>query len=57
MGFMGKLKNRMRISKGRTKVRVGKATGNRRLQRKGHSDRLAGGAKQVGEQVKGAFKG
>jgi uncharacterized protein YjbJ (UPF0337 family) len=56
MGYIGKLRNRFQIAKGRGKVKVGRATGNRSLRFKGHADRLAGTAKQVGEQVKDAGK-
>jgi uncharacterized protein YjbJ (UPF0337 family) len=56
MGYIGKLRIKFQSTKGRGKVKLGRATGNRSLQVKGHADRLAGAAKQVGEQVKDVGK-
>lgn len=56
MGYIGKLRNRFQIAKGRGKSKLGHATGNRSLQFKGQADRLAGAARQVGEQVRDAGK-
>jgi uncharacterized protein YjbJ (UPF0337 family) len=44
------------MAKGRGKSSTGRATHNRSLQFKGQAERLAGAAKQVGEQVKDAGK-
>jgi uncharacterized protein YjbJ (UPF0337 family) len=56
MGFMDKLKNKLQMGKGRGKQEVGRATGDRYLEAEGRRDRVAGSAKQVGEQVKDAGK-
>jgi uncharacterized protein YjbJ (UPF0337 family) len=56
MGFMDKLRNRFQMSKGHGKERVGRATGDRDLQARGQAERVEGGARQVGEQVKDAGK-
>jgi uncharacterized protein YjbJ (UPF0337 family) len=56
MGFMDKLKNKMQMGRGRTKQQAGRTVGNPYLESKGKQERTAGGAKQVGEQVKDAAK-
>jgi len=56
MGFMDKLRNKIQRTKGRGKERVGRQTGDRSLEGKGKADRYKGGAKQVGEQAKGAVR-
>ena len=56
MGALNKLRNRSRISKGRAKQKLGRATNNRRLQAGGLADRMKGGAGQVGEEFKDAGK-
>ncbi len=56
MSFMDKLKNKFEKAKGRGKQSAGRKTGDRRLEAEGDKERLAGGAKQVGEQAKDAAK-
>ena len=51
MGLLSRIRNRSRISRGRTKQGIGRATGNRRLQAEGLADRVSGGVKQLGEDV------
>ncbi len=56
MGFMDKIKNKLQMSKGRTKEGVGHAADDPYLKAEGRNDRIAGGAKQAGEHVKDAGK-
>jgi uncharacterized protein YjbJ (UPF0337 family) len=53
---MDKLKNKLQMGKGRAKEETGRATGDPYLEAEGKGDRMSGGAKQVGEQVKDAGK-
>jgi uncharacterized protein YjbJ (UPF0337 family) len=52
MGFMDKLRNRFQMTKGRGEERAGRAMGDQDLEARGASDRVEGGTRQVGEQVK-----
>jgi uncharacterized protein YjbJ (UPF0337 family) len=52
MTLLNKMKNKSRIARGRTKQKLGRATGNRRLQLHGIADRISGNVRQAGEQVK-----
>ena len=54
MGFLNKMRNKSQIARGRAKQKVGRATGNRRLQMHGVADRLGGNVRQAGEQLKDA---
>jgi uncharacterized protein YjbJ (UPF0337 family) len=56
MGAMDKLKNKLQMGKGRAKQRTGRATDDPYLEGEGRADRVEGGVKQVGEQVKDAGK-
>jgi uncharacterized protein YjbJ (UPF0337 family) len=56
MGFVDKLKNRFQMAKGHGKQKAGHAAGDPGLEASGERDRVAGGTKQVGEQVKDAGK-
>ncbi|MGI9008663.1 MAG: CsbD family protein [Streptosporangiaceae bacterium] len=56
MGFMDKLRNRFRMSKGHAKQGIGRTTNDRSLQAEGQRERVDGSARQVGEQVKDAGK-
>jgi uncharacterized protein YjbJ (UPF0337 family) len=56
MGFMNKLRNRLRMSKGHGKQKIGRETGDPYLQAEGQADRVSGSARQVGEQVKDSGK-
>ena len=53
---MDKLKNKLQMGKGRAKEQTGRATDDPYLEAEGKGDRMEGGAKQVGEQVKDAGK-
>jgi uncharacterized protein YjbJ (UPF0337 family) len=52
MSFLTKMKNKSQIARGRAKMKVGRATGNRRLQWHGVTDRIGGNVRQAGEQLK-----
>jgi uncharacterized protein YjbJ (UPF0337 family) len=54
MGFMNKVRNRLRMGRGRAKTKVGRATGDPYLETKGHGERVSGAARQVTEQAKDA---
>ena len=56
MGFMDKLRNRFQMAKGRGEERAGRAMGDRDMEARGAGDRVEGGTRQVGEQVKDAGK-
>jgi uncharacterized protein YjbJ (UPF0337 family) len=56
LSFLDKIRNRSRISRGRAKQKIGRATNNRRLQADGLADRISGGARQLGEELKNAGK-
>ena len=56
VGFMDKLRNRFMMSKGHAKQDLGQATNDPYLQAEGQGERVRGGARQVGEQVKDASK-
>jgi uncharacterized protein YjbJ (UPF0337 family) len=53
---MDKLKNKLQMGKGRAKEETGRATGDPYLEAEGKGDRMSGGMKEVGEQVKDAGK-
>jgi uncharacterized protein YjbJ (UPF0337 family) len=56
LGFLEKIINRSRVSRGRVKQKLGRATNNRRLRAGGLADRIGGSARQVGERAKDAGK-
>ena len=56
MGFMDKVRNRFKMTGGKTKQNVGRATGDRSMEAEGKADRVDGAGRQVGEQVKDAGK-
>jgi uncharacterized protein YjbJ (UPF0337 family) len=56
VSFFNKIGNRFRITRGRAKQKVGRATNNRRLQAEGMADRIGGHARQFGEELKDAGK-
>jgi uncharacterized protein YjbJ (UPF0337 family) len=56
MGMWDKLRNKAQRLRGRGEQRLGRATGDRHLARKGRGNRLRSGAKQVGEQGKDTAK-
>ena len=57
MTLLTKMKNKSQIVRGRTKQKLGRATGNRRLQWHGLADRVGGNARQAGEQLKDTGRG
>lgn len=52
MSLMDKIKNKLQMSKGRTKEGVGRAADDPYLASEGRSERAEGGMKQAGEHVK-----
>lgn len=56
MGFLDKLRNKMQMGRGRAKQEAGRALDDPYLESEGRADRISGGTKQVGEQVKDAGK-
>ncbi|MDH6212906.1 CsbD family protein [Streptomyces pseudovenezuelae] len=50
-----RIKHMTQSFKGRVTERVGRTTRNRRLQRHGRTDRIAGDLKQSGDKAKDAF--
>jgi len=52
MNGLNRIRNRYRITRGRAKQKIGRATGNRRMQREGLTDRISGGARRFGQDVK-----
>jgi len=54
MSFMNKMRNRLRMGRGRAKARVGRATGDPYLETKGRGEQVSGAARQVTEQAKDA---
>jgi uncharacterized protein YjbJ (UPF0337 family) len=56
MGIGNKLRNRIRMAKGRARAKKGRATGDPYLETKGQGQRVGGAARQVSEQVKDAVK-
>jgi uncharacterized protein YjbJ (UPF0337 family) len=52
MSFLTKMKNKSQITRGRAKMKLGKATGNRRMQWHGMTDRIGGNVRQAGERLK-----
>lgn len=56
MSFQNRIRNRFQITRGRAKQKLGRATGNRRMQAGGVADRVGGNVRQAGEQLKDARK-
>jgi uncharacterized protein YjbJ (UPF0337 family) len=54
MGLRNKLRNRLRMGRGRAKAKVGRASGDPYLETKGRGERASGAARQVTEQAKDA---
>jgi uncharacterized protein YjbJ (UPF0337 family) len=50
------IKHKTQAFKGRVTERIGRTTRNRRLQREGRIDRVAGNLKQSGDKTKDAFR-
>jgi uncharacterized protein YjbJ (UPF0337 family) len=56
VGFFDKLRNKVQMGRGRAKQQAGRAMDDPYLESEGRADRISGGAKQVGEQVKDTGK-
>ena len=52
MGTQDKASNKAQDIKGKVKETAGKATGNKKLERKGKTDQVTSAVKDVGEHVK-----
>ena len=50
------IRHKTQALKGRVTERIGRITHNRRLQREGRTDRVAGDLKQSGDKAKDAFR-
>jgi uncharacterized protein YjbJ (UPF0337 family) len=57
MSLFNRIRNKSRITRGQAKQKIGRATGNRRLQAQGLTDRVSGRARQFGENVKDELRG
>jgi uncharacterized protein YjbJ (UPF0337 family) len=55
MGWLDKLKNKRDETKGAAKEHAGKATGDKKMERKGKTDQTKSNLKQAGEKAKDAF--
>jgi uncharacterized protein YjbJ (UPF0337 family) len=56
MGAIDKAKNKAEELAGKTKEKVGEATGDKDTEARGKKDQTKGNLKQAGEKVKDAFK-
>jgi uncharacterized protein YjbJ (UPF0337 family) len=56
MSVIDKIKNKLQMGKGRGKESAGRAADDPYLESEGRRDRVEGGAKQAGENVKDAAK-
>ncbi|GAA1535172.1 hypothetical protein GCM10009678_16980 [Actinomadura kijaniata] len=56
MSFLDKMKNKLQMAKGRGKEQAGRDSRDPYMEAEGRKDRMSGGAKQVGEQLKDAAK-
>jgi len=56
MRLQKKIRNRSRLSRGRAKQRIGRATGNRRMRAEGLTDRISGGVRKFGEDIRKQLK-
>jgi uncharacterized protein YjbJ (UPF0337 family) len=57
MSFLDKVRSTSKAGRGQVKQRVGRVTGNRRLQADGLGDRLAAWARQLVSRLKDAGQG
>jgi uncharacterized protein YjbJ (UPF0337 family) len=55
MGWLDKLKNKKDETQGAAKEHAGKATGDKKMERKGKTDQTKSNLKQAGENAKDAF--
>jgi uncharacterized protein YjbJ (UPF0337 family) len=51
MSFLDKVRSKSQVGRGNAKQRVGRTTGNRRLQAEGLADRVVGAASQLARRV------
>ncbi|MEU4235153.1 CsbD family protein [Nonomuraea sp. NPDC026600] len=56
MSLGRKIRDKAQVVKGWARQRLGRATGNKRLQAAGKTDRVVGNLKQAGGKAKDAFK-
>jgi uncharacterized protein YjbJ (UPF0337 family) len=56
MGFIDKMRNKFKMGRGRATENAGRAMDDPYLEAKGRRERVGGGARQVGEQVKDTGK-
>jgi uncharacterized protein YjbJ (UPF0337 family) len=56
MSLSRKIRDKAQAIRGWARQRLGRATGNQRLQSSGKSDRVVGNLKQAGGKVRDAFK-
>jgi uncharacterized protein YjbJ (UPF0337 family) len=56
MGFIDKMRNKLKMGRGRAEEKAGRAAGDPYLETRGQAKRVSGTARQVGEQVKDAGK-
>jgi uncharacterized protein YjbJ (UPF0337 family) len=56
MGTSDKAKNKIDKVAGQAKEKIGKATGNRRLENEGKADQAKAKVRTVGERIKDAFR-
>lgn len=56
MSLIDKVKNKLRMAKGRGKEQTGRMTGDTEMEARGRGERLKGGAKQAGEHLKDVGK-
>ena len=55
MGWLDKLRNKRDETQGAAKEHAGKATGDKKMERKGKTDQTKSNLKQAGEKAKDAF--
>jgi uncharacterized protein YjbJ (UPF0337 family) len=56
MSLIRKIRDKAQALQGSAKQRLGRSTGNQRLETEGKTDRVLGNLKQSGTKVKDAFK-
>jgi len=54
MSFLDKVRGKSRVGRGRVRQRGGRATGSRRVQAQGLTDRIMGGARPLAGRLKDA---
>jgi len=56
MSFLNRIRSRSQRNKGRAKQKLGRATNNPRLQAEGLAERVSGGTRELGEDLKDELK-